>query len=301
MKSFERCHPVTNFVYYICAVIFGMIFLHPVFLCISFFSAFFYSLKLYGGKVFKSFFCFLLPVMTASAVINGLTAHYGVTPLFFMPNGNSVCLEPVIYGFVSGASASCVILIFFCYNKTVNSDKLYYVLSKSLPKTALLLTMSLRFAPMYSKKIREISEAQKGLGKGTDSGGLSERIKNGLRILSVLTSWALENSVETADSMKSRGYGLKNRSHYSDYRFSRTDAVMLSVMTVCCIVVIIGAAKGETYVLYNPFFEISKITPFSVFVMFNYVVFFVTPLISDLFGEYRVKNPKKGAIPAQRA
>lgn len=287
MKRFEECHPVTNFVFYISAIIFGMIFRHPVFLCVSFLSAFLYNLKLSGKKALKNFACFLFPLILIATLINGLTAHYGVTRLFALPNGNNICLEPIVYGLVSGISASVVIMIFSCYNKTVDSDKLYYLLSKKFPKMALILTMSLRFIPLYSKKLREISEAQKGLGIGTDSGKLTDRIKNGGRIISVLISLALENSVETADSMKSRGYGLKNRSHYSDYRFSRTDFFITTVVLVCDLIVIVGAVAGETFVLYNPFFKIPEITLFSVFIYFSYAVLFITPMLLDCLENIR--------------
>jgi energy-coupling factor transport system permease protein len=38
-----------------------------------------------------------------------------------------------------------------------------------------------------------------------------------------MITWALENAIESADSMKSRGYGLKNRTAFSIYRFDERD------------------------------------------------------------------------------
>ena len=43
------------------------------------------------------------------------------------------------------------------------------------------------------------------------SGSLLQRLKNAITILSIMVTWALENAIETADSMKSRGYGLPGR------------------------------------------------------------------------------------------
>ena len=48
--GFERCHPAVNLIYF-AAVLLGMItFQHPVFLAISFLSAFVYSIKRNGWK-----------------------------------------------------------------------------------------------------------------------------------------------------------------------------------------------------------------------------------------------------------
>ena len=74
---------------------------------------------------------------------------------------------------------------------------------------SLLLSMTLRFVPKFKSQIKVVSDAQKCVGRDISNGGVLERAKNGLTILSVMITWALENAIETADSMKSRGYGLK--------------------------------------------------------------------------------------------
>lgn len=289
MKSFERCHPSVNFMYYISAVVFGVIFLHPVLLGVSFCTSLTYSIKLTGKKAVKTLFCFLLPLIIIAAVINGFTAHYGVTVLGTLPDGNKLCLEPIVFGLVTGTAASVVILLFSSYNKTVTSDKLFYALGKKFPKITLLLTMSLRFVPLYRQRFAEISAVQSTLGRGTDSGNIIERIRNGGKIISVLITWSLENSIETADSMKSRGYALKNRTHYSSYRFSPFDVAVMIFLLLCDAVIIAGAAMGETYVLYNPFFEIKEISGFSFFLYIVYALLFLTPVIIDFMEDMKWK------------
>ena len=44
-----------------------------------------------------------------------------------------------------------------------------------------------------------------------------------MRALSVTVTWALENAVVTADSMKSRGYGLPGRTAFARQRFDGRD------------------------------------------------------------------------------
>lgn len=292
MKRFARCHPSVNFLYYISTVVFGVMFLHPVLLCISFCSAFAYAVKLSGKKAVRSFFCFLLPLVIVVTLINALTAHYGVTQLFALPDGNFVCLEPILYGFVTGTAAAAVLLLFSCYQQTVTSDKLFYVLGKKLPKTALLLTMSLRFVPLYRQKLHEISAAQKGLLSGNEEMTLRDKLRSGGRNLSVFLTWALENSVETADSMKCRGYGLPNRSHYADYHFSAFDGFLAALMLICDAVILTGAFTGVTDVLYNPFFQIEKITVFTVVIFCCYALLFCLPLMLDITEDCKWKRCK---------
>ena len=58
-------------------------------------------------------------------------------------------------------------------------------------------------------------------------GSLLQRLRNGVTILSILLTWCLENALETADSMKSRGYGLPGRTAFSIYRLDDRDQAAL--------------------------------------------------------------------------
>ncbi len=281
MKNFACLHPAVNFIFYISAVAFGMFLKHPVFLVLSFFSAFTYNIVLTGKKTFKMLFLLYLPVVVFSAIINALTAHYGVTVLIERP-GNNICLEPIIYGLVSGVSFSSVMMVFSCYNKTVSSDKLMFALGRKLPKTALIINMALRFVPLYSKKLTEIGAAQNGLKNGFEGKGLTHKIKNGSDMISSLISMALEGAIETADSMKSRGYGLSGRTHYNIYCFTLTDALLTVLLLVFDVIILIGILSGEAYVLYNPSFKINEITFFSIFIYAVYFMMLMTPVYIDI-------------------
>lgn len=59
---------------------------------------------------------------------------------------------------------------------------------------------------------------------------LFDRIHAGLNMLSILITWALENAIETSDSMRSRGYGLKGRTAFSIYHFTRKDKYVFGIM-----------------------------------------------------------------------
>lgn len=65
-----------------------------------------------------------------------------------------------------------------------------------------------------------------------------------LPILSAMLTWSFENAVETADSMRSRGYGLKGRTSFSIYRMSRRDWVLLCWMLFCAACLLWGWTAG---------------------------------------------------------
>ena len=63
--------------------------------------------------------------------------------------------------------------------------------------------------------------------------------------VSMLTTWALENSIETADSMRARGYGLPGRTNYSGFKMRKKDVVMMAFLAVICISLAAGRAAGN--------------------------------------------------------
>ena len=58
------------------------------------------------------------------------------------------------------------------------------------------------------------------MGMDVSNGKWFKKIRYALNMVSILVTWALENAIETADSMKSRGYGLRGRTAFSIYRFT---------------------------------------------------------------------------------
>lgn len=108
------------------------------------------------------------------------------------------------------------------------------------------------------------------------------RARNGLTVLSVMATWALENAIETADSMKSRGYGLPNRTSFSIYRFDNRDKAVLSIMTGFIAIVAIGAVMGQAAMRFFPSLKMVEMSPFSIVVYAAYFVLCMLPVIINL-------------------
>lgn len=279
MGAFARCHPAVNFIFFVSAAVFAMLFNHPLFIGVSLVSALAYSIRLKGKEAAKFFFVFLLPLLVFVTVLNSLTAHYGVTTLYTFKSGNNLTLESIVYGAVTGALVVTMILWFMCYNEVVTEDKFMHVFGKRMPHLALLILMVLRFVPLYTKQFKEVLAARKNMG--IISNKKIDKIKDICQAVSGVVTWALEHSLETADSMKSRGYGLKGRTSYSRFVMSPTDKIIVLLMLVCIAVTAAGKLSGAADALYNPIIEVSGMSPMMAVSAAAYALFCFTPLIYD--------------------
>lgn len=284
--NFSFCHPVVNFVYFTAVLVFSMIFMHPVFLGISFVSAVIYSIYLNGAKAVKFNFLAMLPILLVIAVLNPLTSHAGATILLYV-NDNPITLESILFGVASAVMLVSVIIWFSCYNAVMTSDKFIYLFGKIIPALSLIFSMTLRFVPKFKAQIRVISNAQKCVGRDVSNGNLFQRAKNGVKILSILVTWALENAVETADSMRCRGYGLKGRTAFSNYRFDRRDGILLGIMALLIMLMAAGFVCGENSIAYFPAIVMKEYSPFSGLLFTGYAVFLLLPVFINLMEDVK--------------
>jgi len=309
--GFKSYHPWVNVMFFISVITFGILFLHPVCLFVSFFASVCLDIRLKGRKAVKEIFTFILPMLVFVTLINGIFNHYGMTVLYEISNGNNITLEAYIYGFVLGLTVVTTMLWFFCFNEIVTADKMMFVLGKGIPKAALVVTMALRFVPLYRRKYTEISQAQKGFMQSEDDKKLLNRIKNAVKSVSILVTWALENAIETSDSMRARNYGVCKRSFYSRFHFTKSDGIVMTTMIIADIVVAVCKFKNGLYASYNPYILINSrkdfgityiikeintvINPFTAFEIIT-VVFYILlcflPLIIDLKEELNWRRLK---------
>jgi len=244
--TFSGFHPLVNILYFVAMIGFAMFFTHPICLAISLLCALTYSIYINGRKAIRFTLLFMLPLLVITALLNPMFNHQGATILTYLPNGNPLTLESVLYGAASSMMLVTVISWFSCFNKVMTSDKFVYLFGRIIPALSLVLSMALRFVPRFRDQIKVISNAQKCIGRDVSNGNILKKAKHGIKILSILVTWALENAIETADSMKGRGYGLPGRTAFSIFRFDRRDLRAMVYILGCAATVIAGAAT-EVY------------------------------------------------------
>ena len=244
--AFSGYHPVINFIFFVEVLVFSMCFMHPVSLSISLVCSMAYAVFLGGKKTLRFYLRLLLPMMLMAAVLNPAFNHQGVTVLTYLPSGNPLTMESIVYGFAAAVMLASVVMWFSCYNTVMTSEKFVYLFGRIIPALSLVLSMTLRFVPRFKAQLQTIREAQACVGR--DGKGL----KHAVAVLSILVTWSLENAIETADSMKSRGYGLPGRTAFSLYRFQNRDVAALVWLLACGGFVIAGWISGSFEFLYFP-------------------------------------------------
>lgn len=251
MKGMKEYNPISLTVYFLSVIFIVMFSMNTFIFLLSFLGALTSYIILKGAKE-KGFMVLILLSFLTSSLINPIVSHNGVTVLFVV-NDNPITLEAFLYGISAGVMITAVMIIFRIYSELMTSEKLLYLFGGLSPKLALILSMSLRYIPLFGRQIKKVIMAQKASGQyNTESFG--DRIKSGVRVFSVMVTWALENGIITADSMTARGYGAMKRSRYKSFRFDTADIVLmiLSIALACVTVYCLEAMQT----LYYPEIEI---------------------------------------------
>ena len=288
--AFSGFHPVVNFTYFLAVLLFSMFFMHPVFLMISAVSATLYSVYLKGAKAAAFSVKVVLPMLLLAAIVNPAFNHQGVTILAYLPSGNPLTLESIIYGIAAAFMLASVMQWFSCYNEVMTSDKFVYLFGRVIPALSLVLSMTLRFVPKFKAQLAVVKNAQRCIGRDVSTGSNLQRLKNAVKILSIMITWALENAVETADSMKSRGYGLPGRSAFSIYRFEKRDGAALGITLALSAYVIAGKILGAIDWVYYPVMSGFTSDIFTVSVCCAYGGLCLLPLILNIEEDVKWKR-----------
>lgn len=279
---FYSYHPVVNFAYFAFVLAFGMTLRHPVMQAVSLLCAFCYAVQIEGKKAVLFSLKYSLPLCVLTALINPAFNHAGVTMLCDLPSGNPLTAESILYGLSAGLMLAAMLLWFRNFSRVITGDKLMYLLGKIIPVLSLVLSMTMRFIPLLKRQFQVVKAAQKGLGRDTENGSLLSRMKNSITVFSITLTWALENAIESADSMKSRGYGLKGRSSFTVYRFLQKDRTALALILFFGFDILTGCLAGGTAFRFFPSIRSAPVTALNVSFQIAYLLLCGMPVILNI-------------------
>ena len=275
---FDRCHPAVNFLYFALVLGFTMFLMHPVSLAVSIVSAAVYAVQLNGaGAVKRSMKC-LLPMALLAAVVNPAFNHAGVTIIMYLPGGNPLTLESILYGLAASGMLLAALLWFSCVTAVLTTDKFVYLFGRIAPALGLVLSMTVRFVPRFAARFREARAARRCLAPAGQE-GLIARLRELAAVLSAMVSWSMENAMDTADSMKSRGWGLPGRTAYTVYRLTDRDRGLLLWLGLAGVFLLSCAASGAMDWRYYPTVRGSLTGVLPVSGQIVYLALCLTPVI----------------------
>ncbi|MEG2171032.1 MAG: energy-coupling factor transporter transmembrane component T [Erysipelotrichaceae bacterium] len=289
MNEFSRLHPLVLFAFFLSVIVLTVVQTHPIYILISLLAAKVCAFKILGFQNYKKRSLSYLLIFLIVGLSNPVFSHKGATILFYL-NDNPFTLEATIYGFVFAAMLIAVLLWCEILQKVMSSDKILYLFSKSIPAIGLMLTMTLRFIPKFASQAKSIRDAQKFLGNDISQGSLLHRIKSGVSILSMLITYAFETSVDTADSMKSRGYGSHKRTNFTTYLFTRSDGGYLFGIVVLFLFCFIMLNQPVNLFYYYPLIQNLSFQVKDLVLYLGYICLFNFAFVYEIKEERKWKS-----------
>lgn len=257
--GFGGCQPAICFIYFWVIILTAMFSGHPLVTGGAFIGGMLYQMQLRGiGHTLKYQVLLMLPMLLVVAMINPAFNHYGVTVLYQLKTG-PVTLEAIVYGGILAFILWTSLVWFANFNEIMTTEHFVYLFGRLAPSLSLMLSMVFRFVPDFVRKLRVIREGQQCLGKDFGQQRGLKACRAAVDELSILLTWALENGIDTADSMRSRGYGTGRRTAYSIFHFTARDMAVAAILSCLYGISLWGFCRGKAAALYNPQIMISSI------------------------------------------
>ncbi len=275
--EFGRFHPISNLIFFIAVIAFSTFWMQAGMIAVSFVCATVYYFMLKKREGIKYFLMVCVAMVTAS-IINPLFSHRGETVLFRLPTGNPVTVESIIFGLLAGIILGEVLLWFSMFNNVMEDDKWTATIGKIAPTISMIITMVLRFVPKYTKFTKKTRDIQ--MANGFNSG---KKLKNEMQVYSITVTWALETSIDTADSMRARGYGSKKRTNYHNYKFELRDLAFVLWVIALSAIILYMANVDKIHTFFYPTLRNKE----SIVVLVAYIILCLTPILINIWETIR--------------
>ena len=273
-------HPAVAVLPFAAAIGLSMLTFHPVYSVITLVSSVALAVKLNGQKAIRLLLRFCMPIFLLTVLINTAFNKNGVTVMFYIGD-RAIISEGFYFGLCSGAALCAVLLWFSCYTSVIDSEKFLFLTSRFSPNVALLVSMTLGQVSMMTKKVSEINDAQIGI-YGEEHKKLSKRLRMAMLKISVLLSWSMEDSVQTADSMHSRGYGTGRMTKMNPYIFEKKDMYLLIIISILMSINILLVITGKASFRFFPLTQTVSYDPVSVLGYFTYFFMLSLPMAIEI-------------------
>ncbi len=281
--KFCNLHPFTLIVYFASVIALTMVTMNPILLLLSLFGALFSTTRITGKINLGYYIIFFLVV----SITNPLFSHNGETVLFHLFD-QRITLEALFYGMSAGLLLITVMSWFRLFGYVFTEDKLTWLIGKISPKLCVIFCMSLRFIPLFKENAKSIYNAQISMGI-FKTNSLHDKIKLVLNVFSALVSLSIENAIETADTMRSRGYENKKRSSYSLLLFSKKDLLLSILVVVLDVILVYLLISGEGYFSYYPAINFNALNSNSLAFYTQYAFLCIIPSINDILEDIKWK------------
>jgi energy-coupling factor transport system permease protein len=208
--AFETCHPVVPAVYFAGIIGIGIFTLQPVFAAISVVGALCFAVCCTGWRRALRQLRWQLPMIALVCLANPLFSSSGLTVLITL-GPVTVRLEALAYGLCMGASLVSMLQWVANAAHVLTEDRLLELSGTRLPVVTTMVSMAIQLVPQLRRRFGVVESA-----RGACTSAQAPRKGGHVHASTVLMAWAMEDSLERADSMRARGWELGG--HRTGYR-----------------------------------------------------------------------------------
>ena len=281
VAAFSMSHPAVPALYMVLTLGLTMFSMQPVLIALSLTGGLAYGFATRGTARTLGALRWQLPVILIIALINPLFSASGSTELFRI-GVRAVYLESMVYGLCMGGLFVASVLWFEAAASMLEYDKVLALLGNAAPVIALMVSMCMRLIPQFLRRGRTVLAVQDAI----DVPGRppTDPVRSRLRASSVLMGWGMEDSLERADAMRSRGWGAAvRRTTYARYRLKRGDVAALVGLALFGTAAVAVAWTATTQYSFYP--QLSVPAPWPGYVV--YAAWMVLPCVLRAIDEKR--------------
>jgi energy-coupling factor transport system permease protein len=153
---------------------------------------------------------FALFAVSAGAIFNGLTSHFGDTVLVQLPSaipyfGGPITAEAVVYGAINGLILATLFTTFAVLNLAVTVRDLIGYLPRAFYPVAVVSAIAVTFVPGTLRQFRQVREAQ------AVRGHRMRGLRDWLPLFMPVLVGGLERALQMAEAMTSRGFAARRQ------------------------------------------------------------------------------------------
>ena len=281
VAAFSMSHPAVPALYMAITLGLTMFSMQPVLIALSLAGGLAYGFATRGAARTLNAFRWQLPVILIIALVNPLFSASGSTELFRI-GMRAVYLESMVYGLCMGGLFVASVLWFEAAASMLEYDKVLALLGNAAPVIALMISMCMRLIPQFLRRGRTVLAVQDAID--VPGRAPADPVRSRLRTSSVLMGWGMEDSLERADAMRSRGWGAAaRRTTYARYRLGRADVAALVGLAMFGVATAAVAWTATTQYSFYP--QLSSPAPWPGYVV--YAAWMVLPCVLHAIDEKR--------------
>lgn len=281
VAAFAMSHPAVPALYMVLSLGLTMFSMQPVLIALSLAGGLAYGFATRGAARTLGALRWQLPVILIIALVNPLFSASGSTELFRI-GMRAVYLESMVYGLCMGGLFVASVLWFEAAASMLEYDKVLALLGNAAPVIALMISMCMRLIPQFLRRGRTVLAVQDAID--VPGRAPADPVRSRLRASSVLMGWGMEDSLERADAMRSRGWGAATRrTTYARYRLGRSDVAALAGLALFGAAAVAVAWTATTQYSFYP--QLSVPAPWPGYVV--YAAWMVLPCAFHAIDEKR--------------